>query len=229
MVVPNGVKINKRIDAGKADRLRAQILHQLCLKEADNPVLFAFVANNFRLKGLGCLIKAMHTAAQRSNPRQPYLIAAGSTSTHKYRHIAKKLNIDKRIIFLGPVGHIQNLLSIADVAVLPTFYDPASRYVLEAIAADKPVITTKFNGATDLFVNDRHGKIIDSPQDIGALAHAISYFTDTDNIQKASQAIIADNLKEKISIMRVAKQLISVYESLQGAGNGTERRQKCNL
>ena len=76
------------------------------------------------------------------------------------------------------------------------------------------MITTKFNGATDLFVNDRHGKVIDCAENIPELAEAISYFTNTDNIRKASEAIIADNLEEKISISRVAKQLISVYNNL---------------
>jgi len=109
---------------------------------------------------------------------------------------------------------IQNVLSITDVAILPTFYDPSSRFILETLAADKPVITTKFNGATDLFVNNRHGKVIDKPENITALAQAISYFTDKNNIQKASQAIIEDNLKEKISINRAARQLINVYESI---------------
>ena len=46
IVIPNGVKIQKQIDMAEADRLRAQILAQLGLKEADNPVLFLFAANN---------------------------------------------------------------------------------------------------------------------------------------------------------------------------------------
>ena len=98
--------------------------------------------------------------------------------------------------------------------MLPTFYDPSSRFILEAIAAGKPVITTIFNGATDLFVNNRHGKVIDAPEDIPALAEAINYFADRNNIRKASEAIVADNLKEKVSISRVAKQLESLYESI---------------
>jgi UDP-glucose:(heptosyl)LPS alpha-1,3-glucosyltransferase len=121
---------------------------------------------------------------------------------------------DRRIVFLGPIRHIQNALSIIDVAILPTFYDPCSRYILEALAADKPVITTKFNGASEQFINNRHGKVIDTPEDTSALAEAIGYFTDTNNIRKASDAIVADNLKEQISINCVAKQLISVYESI---------------
>jgi len=217
VVIPNGVKISKRIDTGEAEKLRTQILAQLGLKEADNPVLFLFVANNFRLKGLAVLVKAMSAYVRttgHNTDRRAYLIVAGNATAHKYRRLAKKLNVHKNIIFLGPIQYIQNALSIIDVAVLPTFYDPSSRYILEALAAAKPVITTKFNGATDLFVNNRHGKVLDAPEDIHALAEAIGYFTNTNNIRKASQAIVADNLKEKISIQRVAKQLISVYESI---------------
>jgi UDP-glucose:(heptosyl)LPS alpha-1,3-glucosyltransferase len=215
VVIPNGIKINRRIDTGQADKLRSRILAQLGLKEADNPIFFLFVANNFRLKGLACLIKAMQLVSRNNNTeRKAYLIVAGNGRVRKYCRLAKKLNVHRRIVFLGAIRHIQNALSIIDVAILPTFYDPSSRYILEAIAANKPVITTKFNGATDLFVNERHGKVIDCAENIPALAQAISYFTDTNNIQKASQAIVADNLKEKISISRVAEQLIPVYESI---------------
>jgi glycosyltransferase involved in cell wall biosynthesis len=82
------------------------------------------------------------------------------------------------------------------------------------LAAQKPVITTTFNGATDMFVANRHGKVIDTPENITALAQAISYFTDTENIQKASRAIVEDNIKEKISISNVAKSLESLYEQI---------------
>ncbi len=214
-VIPNGVRVNKRIDTARADKLRTQILAQLGLKEADEPVFFLFVANNFRLKGLSPLIKAMAAAAQSEGAgRASFLIVAGAGRIHKYRRFAKKLNVHKKTIFLGPISRIQTALSIIDVAILPTFYDPSSRYILEALAANKPVITTKFNGATDLFVDNRHGKIIDTPVNTPALAEAIGYFTNAENIQKASEAIAADNIKGKISITRVADELRSVYESV---------------
>jgi len=214
VVIPNGVKTDKQINTGQADRLRSQILSKLGLKEADNPALFLFAANNFRLKGLEVLIKAMAATTRYDTERKGYLLVAGNGKIHKYRHIAKRLNISKRVVFLGHIGHIQNALSVTDVAILPTFYDPSSRYILEALAAGRPVITTRFNGATDLFVNNRHGKVIDKPEDISALTEAIVYFTDTNNIQKASQAIAEDNIEEKISIRRAAKQLVTVYESI---------------
>ncbi|MCP4257781.1 MAG: glycosyltransferase family 4 protein [Planctomycetes bacterium] len=214
VVIHNGVKTDKHINTNQTDRLRTQILAKLGLKEADNPALFLFTANNFRLKGLDVLIKAMAAAAGYNTERKSYLIVAGKGHAHKYHQIARRLRIHKKIIFLGQVRHIERALSVTDVAILPTFYDPSSRYILEALAVGNPVITTKFNGATDLFMNNRHGKVIDKPEDILALTEAIVYFTDTKNIEKALQAIAEDNLEEEISIRRAARQLAAVYESI---------------
>ena len=99
-----------------------------------------------------------------------------------------------------------------DVAVLPTFYDPSSRFILEALAAGKPVITTKYNGACDLFADNRHGIIIKKPQDATELAKAIIHYTETEKINNASNAIIDDKLVEKISITRVSHELVKLYE-----------------
>lgn len=213
-VIPNGVKITEQIDVAESKRLRKQITAQLGLKETDNPVFLLFAANNFRLKGLDCLIKAMRLASRKGLEREVYLIVAGDGRIRKYQHLVEKLNIHKKITFLGKVQNIQNAISVIDVAVLPTFYDPSSRYILEAMAGGKPVITTRFNGATDLFVDNRHGKVIDTPDNIAALVEAISHFANTDNIERASQAIKADNIKEKISVLRVAKELNSLYEQV---------------
>jgi UDP-glucose:(heptosyl)LPS alpha-1,3-glucosyltransferase len=210
VVIPNGVKINKQTDAAETENLRSKILSQFKSNPSANPVFFLFAANNFRLKGLPSLLKAM----QLSNNSHLYLIVVGDDASLKYRRLAKKYNVHNRIVFLGKVRHIQDILSISDVAVLPTFYDPASRFILEALAAEKPVITTKFNGAADLFADGLHGIVIDSPQNITALADALDYFTNTDNIKKASRAITSDNLKEKISITRAAQQLITLYDRI---------------
>jgi UDP-glucose:(heptosyl)LPS alpha-1,3-glucosyltransferase len=213
-LIPNGVKTDRPVDTAKANTLREQILAKLDLHDTDNPVFFLFVANNFRLKGLTPLLRAMHRTATLGPDRPVYLIVAGAGRTHKYRRLARELDLDRRIVFLGSVRNIQNALSIIDVAVLPTFYDPSSRFTLEALAAGKPVITTRFNGATDLFVNERHGKVIDSPRDTASLANAINHFSDRDNIQKASAAIIEDRLKDKISITHAAEKLHGLYERI---------------
>jgi len=213
-LVPNGVKVDNKIDSEIAENLRTQIFQQLEIEGSTNLVFFLFGANNFRLKGLNVLTEALTLLYKSQMSRNPYIIVAGGGKINKFRSLAEKHNVSNKIAFLGHLPHIQNAMSISDVAVLPTFYDPCSRYILEALAACKPVITTKFNGASDFFVNDRHGKVLDSPEDINALAEALRYFTDTKKIENASKAIIEDNLKENISIDRAARQLLDVYESI---------------
>jgi len=212
-IIPNGVKNIKEPDIAQADNLRTEILSQLNLKEADNPVLFLFAANNFRLKGLPGLIRAMQIVCSQPTERKPYLIVAGNDKEKKCYDLASSIAPDN-VLFVGALGHIREAMAITDVAVLPTFYDPSSRFILEALSVGKPVITTKYNGACDLFENNKHGKIIESPDDISALAQAIEYFTNTNNIQKTSQAIVEDEIQDNISINRVARQLTELYVNI---------------
>jgi UDP-glucose:(heptosyl)LPS alpha-1,3-glucosyltransferase len=208
-VIHNGVKVDRLIDKTNVDALRKQILSQSKITDRNNCTLFLFAANNFRLKGLACLIKAMTTSGDNA-----FLMVVGRDNASAYRNTAEQLGITGKIIFLGQTGDIQNVIAASDVVVLPTYYDPSSRVILEALAAGKPVITTRFNGATDSFTAGRHGIVIDSPENISALAQAISYFSQPENVRKASDAIIADSLREKISISRVAEEMESLYNAI---------------
>jgi glycosyltransferase involved in cell wall biosynthesis len=213
-LVPNGVKVDNKINLEIATKLKSQVMEQSETNNSSNPVYFLFGANNFRLKGLDVILEALAILSRSQMIRDPYLIVAGDGKINKYKSIARKLNVDGKVVFLGHLPNIQNALSISDVAVLPTFYDPCSRYILEALAACKPVITSKFNGAADFFEDGRHGIVTKHPENAEELAEAVRHFTDTNNITKASEAIKEDKLREKITITRAAKQLVSLYEKI---------------
>jgi len=211
-VIRNGVRTNKLVDSDESSKLRNQILGMLGMCEADEPRLFLFAANNFRLKGLRPLIAAMGLLKNRNASKKICLVVAGRGSSRRYRRAAMKCRVSDRIVFLDRVRNIQNALSICDTAVLPTYYDPCSRYILEALVQVKPVITTKFNGASEQFVDKRHGMVLDSPDDIEAIANALYYYADDGNLSRASAAIVHDNLKEKVSIARHAEEIVKLYE-----------------
>ena len=211
-VIANGVKTDRTIDKKESEKLHSQIMHQLNIKQGQRPIFFLMAANNFRLKGLSPLIRAISRAGDKLS--NCYFIIAGRGKSGHYRHLINKHNISNKILFLGSVRHIQNLLSIVDVSVLPTFYDPSSRFVLESLASGTPVITTKFNGASDMFTDKRHGYIIDKPQNTASLSKALCDFGNRANISQAKQAIISDNLAGNISINRVAKEIDALYDSI---------------
>jgi heptosyltransferase-2 len=214
VVIPNGIKPAPKVEVSRINSVRANLLNQLGLKETEKPVLFFFAGHDFCRKGLDCLVQAMGRLQEINNRTPARLIIAGRANTGAYRRLAKKLNVEDRILFLGAVNSVQDLIAATDVAVLPTFDDPCSRFILEALAAGRPVITTKFNGATDLFVDDRHGRVIDEPRNIVAISDALEHFTNQDNLRRAENAVIGDNLRENVSIARVAGQLRAVYDSI---------------
>jgi len=100
------------------------------------------------------------------------LIIAGRQARTEYVTMTKKLGIDKRVTFWGPEKDIKKLYGMADVFVLPTIYDPFSNATIEAMAAGLPVITTQYNGASEIIEEGEHGFIVD-PLDVTLLANRI--------------------------------------------------------
>ncbi len=214
-VIPNGIRLPASVQILKTDRLRAQILSKFNLKQADEPVFFLFAAHNYRLKGLANLVRALAILNNKFTKRPAFLIVVGRGQARQYRRLASGLNVKDKILFFGPVGSIRNLLAVADCAVLPTYYDPSSRFILESLAAGKPVITTKYNGATDLFTTGKHGKIFDSPNDIDSLAEAMRFFCSTENLTAAKKAIEEDDIKSKVSIETHCRKLLEFYNKIK--------------
>lgn len=213
-LIRNGINAQRPINQAAVDQLRKRFWAALKLEDPHHGILCLFAAHNFRLKGLAPLLRAL-AALRQNNPECPcHLIVAGRGDASPYSRLGQRLGLERRIAFVGAIDGMQNALSLADVAVLPTFYDPASRFILEALAHNTPVITTRFNGATDLFADHRHGRIIDSPTHINALAQALAHMSYPGTLSKMKTAIIEDNIVEKVSIDRAATQLIELYRSI---------------
>ena len=71
---------------------------------------------------------------------------------------------------------MERFYGASDIYVHPTFYDPCSLTLLEALATGLPVVTTRFNGAADLVASDDGGRVIDDPKDISTIAESIAFY-----------------------------------------------------
>lgn len=219
-VIPNGVQLPQRADLETLTAIRKQILKQADLEQDFDAIIFLFAANNFRLKGLRELILALSKAARITSA--PLVLAvAGKGNQAPWRNLAWLKGIDSRVVFLGPLPDLAAALEAADATVLPTWYDPSSRFILEALALRKPVITTAFNGAAEFVRSGRHGSVIDRPGNIEALADALIGLSSRESIEQKTRAITEDNLREKVSIARHAELLISLYKKILDRKNKT--------
>lgn len=167
------------------DRLkRRQAEREQWGAKADETVAL-FVAMNYRLKGLAPLLNAV-ALVPRDKPFR--LAVVGNPKDGRYRRLALQLGIADRVAFLGHRGDPKDAYFAADFLVHPTFYDPCSLVALEALACGLPVVTSRYNGASELLTPPADGAVIDDPHDAAKLAAAMTAFTDHGYRAEASQA-----------------------------------------
>lgn len=176
--------------------------------------LILFVAHNFRLKGLAELIAAMAEPSLRSVSVE--LVVLGRDRPERMRRLAERFGIATHVRFIGPAAAMQPWFAAADVLAHPTWYDPCSRVVLEALCHGLPAVTTRLNGAAEV-VGPDSGRVIETPSDAPALASAIKDCLDSDLRRRAVTQ--SAGLRIRLSMRRHAAELLGLYERiLSGAG-----------
>jgi UDP-glucose:(heptosyl)LPS alpha-1,3-glucosyltransferase len=139
-------------------------------------------AMNYRLKGLDPLLHAVQKLLVQPEYRkqqQPFrLVMAGNPKTRAYEKMAQRLKIQDHVRFVGHCGEMRNAYFAADFLVHPTFYDPCSLVVLEALACGLPIITTRANGASEILSPLTDGYVIDDPHDHERLAACMEQLLD---------------------------------------------------
>lgn len=199
-VVFNGVDIAPLTEAERTQH-RVALRAELGL-DARSPLVL-FVAHNFKLKGLAELLRA---AAEHAWS----IVAAGRDDPRPYQRLAGRLGIAAQVRFVGTQTPVRAWYAAADVLAHPTWYDPCSRVVLEALSLGLPVVTTRHNGAAEVMEPGCHGVVVDDPRDAARLAAALECALQP-ALRAACQAD-APRLAGQLSMARHARELKALYE-----------------
>lgn len=204
-LVYNGVDL----DRFRPDRLRehrSEVRRRLGLDEG--ATLLLAVAHNFKLKGLGELIAALGRLTGRT-PADVRLVVVGRGRQGPYRRQARRLGVAERVIFAGGADDIAPFYGAADAFVHPTWYDPCSLVVLEALAAGLPTLTTRFNGAAELMDGRGAGPVLEAPRPVARLAEALETLLDAGrraDLGRAARAVAEEhpaqrNFREMLDVL----------------------------
>jgi UDP-glucose:(heptosyl)LPS alpha-1,3-glucosyltransferase len=149
-------------------------------------VVAAFVAMNYSLKGLGPLLRAVGVVR---DPRFRLLVV-GHPDYRVWQARACRLGVADRVRFIGHTGDVKRVYFASDFLVHPTFYDPCSLVVLEALACGLPVITTRHNGASEHLTPPADGIVLDDPHDAAALSAALDGLCDDGRREVCARAAL---------------------------------------
>jgi UDP-glucose:(heptosyl)LPS alpha-1,3-glucosyltransferase len=202
-VVYNGVDIERFHPRNRQYREEIRRRHGV-----GDEFVILFVSNNFRMKGLGCLIKALSEIKKEDHPPLKLLIL-GRDRRAPYLRLAKKMGISDEIVFAGSTGEPEKYYGAADLLVHPTFYDACSLTVLEALASGLPVITTALNGAAGTIKDGQGGFVIQNPRNHQALPKKIAFFFEERLRQESG--VLARKSVERFPIELNYHEMISAF------------------
>ncbi|MDI6764003.1 MAG: glycosyltransferase family 4 protein [Thermodesulfobacteriota bacterium] len=171
-VVYNGTDIERFHPRNRRYREEIRERHGIA-----NEFVILFVSNNFRMKGLFFLMRALADLKNEGAP--PFkLLVLGRDRKASYLRLAKKINISEETVFAGSTDEPEKYYGTADLLVHPSFYDACSLTVLEALASGVPVITTFSNGASGV-IHPEEGRVIRDPKNLEELKEAVRYFLES--------------------------------------------------
>ena len=173
-VVYNGVDIDRFHPRNRKYREEIRKRHAI-----GEELVILFVSNNFRMKGLGILMKTLAEIKKEPHPLFKLLVLGRDHPT-SYLRLTAKIGIFEEVIFAGSTEEPEKYYGAADLLIHPTFYDACSLTVLEALASGLPVITTSSNGASGVISQGVEGRVIGDPKDGEELKREIKYFFDKD-------------------------------------------------
>ena len=202
-VVLNGTDTSRFDPDGTGD-LRRQVRKEWGIQSHEKVILC--VAQDFARKGVPVAVRAM--ARMADLPAK--LVVVGRDDPEPVLSLAKSLGVEDRVVLAGATKDTRGAYVAADLFTLPTYHDPCSLVVIEALAMGLPVVSTVFNGSCEWMRDGVHGRIL-AEVDAEVLAAALRmYLTDDEKRESASRACLA--LRGELSSEHHVSRILRSYE-----------------
>ena len=118
-----------------------------------------------------------------------------------------------RITFAGQVSNVQPFYAAADVFVLPSHSEGSPNVLLEAMAAEVPIVATAVGGVPEI-VSDKETALLVPPQNPPALAAAIDRVLQDSSLAQRLTTVASSLVAREHSPEAYARRLISLYQEV---------------
>lgn len=149
-------------------------------KQVGQPIKFVLVGRLIQEKGVGLFIEAARALRKKYPHAEFHLIGRppAYNPSSLTESALQALTKEGLIKYHGHQNNVLELLSDADVFVLPSYYrEGVPRSILEALSIGMPVITTLMPGCKETVDSGKNGFLIE-PEALDPLVDAMTHFLD---------------------------------------------------
>jgi glycosyltransferase involved in cell wall biosynthesis len=151
-----------------------------------------------------CIVKTM--------PQTRFLVAGDGAGRLSLEAYARDLGLAQSVQFLGNRTDIAELLAATDVSVLTSHYEGLPNALLEAMAATRPIVCTRFAGVEELVSDGDDGLIADLGDRDGLALRIMTLLRDPSSCGRLG-ANGRRTVRERFSMDAMGRNLLAVYDT----------------
>ncbi|HOK06802.1 MAG TPA: glycosyltransferase [Syntrophales bacterium] len=177
--------------------------------------IFSIIASLTANKGHEVLLEAFKIVSDSCRDTT-LMIIGGGPMREKLDEKARRLKIDRKVVFTGEQKNIHDLLHIADICLLPSqFREGLGLALVEAMSRGLPLIGTDVGGIPEVISQGVNGLLV-APGDAEALAHAMLTLARDHALRKKMGAASRMIYEEKFTHDKMIKEIRALYDGLLG-------------
>lgn len=173
--IVNGVPLppDRTIDAQRESRRRLAQIDAGLAAEETTPVC-AYTGRFHPGKGLLELIEAWRSVANRRPDARLWLIGEGDQREELEAKVAE-LRLSGKVILAGPLDDVTDVLTAADLFAFPSHVEGLSLSLLEAMAAELPVVASDIPGNRLVVSHEQNGLLFEkgNAAELGTAIHRL--------------------------------------------------------
>lgn len=184
--------------------------HILASTETNKIIIFS-IAELHKNKGVDVAIKALALLPKEIKEKIIYSIAGNGEERETLEILAKDLQVENLVRFLGFVPNARELLSGSDIFLLPSRTEAFPYALLEAGSVGLPIIATSVGGISEV-IRDMQNGILIHPKNPKEAAEAILYLLDHPSKKKEFGSEVKKTILNFFSLEKMLAETIKLYQ-----------------
>jgi len=183
------------------------------LQDVKHPVVF-YAASHYSHKGFEYYLKAASEVLKKFEAT--FILGGRGPLTPSLKKLADKLGISKNVIFTGWISnyHMPYMLNkIADICVSTSLVEQLPSYLMECMAAGKPVVASSVGGVPEIVIDGINGYLVPS-RDYKETASRIMELLNEPKKARGMGQTGRRIIEQQFNMEASVKKLINIYGAL---------------
>lgn len=208
-------------------RVPAEVVYNGLAKTEFEPVVAAPVQRDFlyigmlrAIKGPDVFIRAMKALRDDGTAVTAHMVGDGP-EREDYKHLTAEMGLSDIIRFHDQMP-ARDAFSQARTIVVPSRGESMPYIVLEAVAAQMPIVATRVGGIPEIFMDDSERLV--PPDDVDALADAMRRALEAPEAMREEARVRANQLSGRFSVAIMAESVERIYRDALTPGRQSDRQ-----